>query len=932
MIGGDGRFACRLIGAPLIRATTYPAGMSVLEAPDMTGAADVVADAGSAWLKQVWQRDEVRWAVAVASPVLARQIEEAVTAHRVSEGRQIRRLVRSLASYLLRWQGRATPFGLFAGVATANVGDGAVVRWGERHRAVVGADAQWLAAVVDDLERQSALLERLPVVANTAALVRGGRLIAPGRPPDGRPDALAPLEVSVRHTPPVRLAMQAARRPIPFHDLTVRLTAAYPTVSRERVRALLAELVAQNFLITSLRGPMTVPDALGYVNAHLAAVNADEAPDAAGTARELRAIHGEMARHNDTVDPASAQTIRVALAERMEAISEAAPQPLTVDTALDCEIGLPQEVIHEAQAAASALLRLTPYPFGYPRWKEFHVRFRRHYGVGAVVPVRDLVADSGLGFPAGYLGSPAANTTRTLTDRDETLLALLQRSVMGGREEIVLTEQLIRELTVGDPTEVLPPPRVELAFQIHAPSVTAIQDGVFQLVVTATPRPGSSMAGRFAGLLTDTGRKALADAYACVSTDVPDVVAAQLSFSPRRRRSENVARTPLLLPQTISLSEHRDTDADGDVIDLQDLAVTADVRQLYLVQLSTGRCVEPRVLHALEAGTLTPPLARFLAEVTIGRCAVCKGFDWGAAVRLPYLPRLRYRRTVLTPARWLLTASDLPPRTAPSTAWNAAFEAWRGRLRAPASVVLGEADLRLPLDLDQPLHRSLLRARLDHAREVELQEAPAPDGMAWFGRPHEVLVHMQSVGPRALTQQAKSMPPLRIVERDTGHLPGRSRWLCAEVYGHPARQDEILTDHLPDLVGRWSDLPLWWFRRHRDTTRPDSEQYLVLYVPLPEATHYGQAAARVGEWAAGLRDQSLLREIRFGTYQPEAGRYGHGEALAAAEAVFSADSAAAIAELTLVTNDGLPAEAVTPPASSISRPPTLHRRRPPISG
>jgi thiopeptide-type bacteriocin biosynthesis protein len=902
--------------------------MSLPEAPDLTGAADVVADTGSVWLKQVWQRAEVRRAVGVASPVLSRQIDEAVLADCIPEVRQIRRLVRSLASYLLRWQGRATPFGMFAGVATAGVGAEAVVQWGERHRAVAGADAHWLAAVVNTLERQPALLERLPVVANTVALVRGGRLVVPGRPPGERPDALAPLEVSLRHTPPVRMAMEAACRPVPFGELCVRLASAYPIVSQERVCALLAALVAQGFLITSLRAPMSVPDALRHVHMQLAAVNAAELPDVAGTTRELGAIHREISRHNDTLDSAMAQRIRAALAERMGKISDAAPQPLTIDTVLDCHIDLPQRVIHEAQAAASALLRLTPYPFGYPRWKDFHVRFRRHYGVGAVVPVRDLVADSGLGFPADYLGSPTADSgARTLTDRDETLLALVQHSVMDGREEIVLTEQLIRSLTVGDPTEVLPPPRVELAFQIHALSVSAIDDGTFRLVVTATPRPGSSMAGRFADLLTDTGRKALTDAYACVSTDARDVVAAQLSFPPRRRRSENVTRTPRLLSQVVSLGEYRDAGADGDVIDLQDLAVTADVRQLHLVQLSTGRRIEPRVLHALEAGTLTPPLARFLAEVTNARSGVYRAFDWGAAVRLPYLPRLRYGRSVLAPARWLLTASELPPRKASSDEWNAAFEAWRGRLRVPGSVVLCETDLRLPLDLGRPLLRALLRARLDRVREVELQEASAPDSVAWFGRPHEVLVQMRFAGPRPTAQQAKFVPSLRIVERDAGHLPGRSRWLYAQVYGHPGRQGEILTDHLPGLVNRWADLRLWWFRRHRDTTRPDSEQYLALYVLLPEAAHYGEAADRVGEWAAGLRDGGLLREIRLDTYHPEVGRYGHGEAMAAAETVFGADSAAAIAELTLVINNGLPAEAVTAAslldlASSYSTSPT----------
>ncbi|MEO7195863.1 MAG: lantibiotic dehydratase family protein [Pseudonocardiaceae bacterium] len=297
-----------------------------------------------------------------------------------------------------------------------------------------------------------------------------------------------------------------------------------------------------------------------------------------------------------------------------------------------------------------------------------------------------------MGLPAGYLGALPGRTGRMLTERDETLLTLMQQAVMGGRAEIVLTEPVIRALTAGDPAEMLPPPRVELAFQLHAASPDAVARGAFRLVVTAAPRPGSSMAGRFADLLPDAEREGVAESYAALGTEDPDAIAAQLSFPPRRRHSENVVRTPQLLSRVISLSEHRTP--HGDLIPLHDLAVSADSRWLYLVQLSTGRRIEPRVLHALEAGLQTPPLARFLAEVTIGRCAVYSAFDWGAAVRLPYLPRVRYGRSVLSPARWLLAAGELPARTATRSDWETALDAWRRRLRVPVTVVLCQSDHR----------------------------------------------------------------------------------------------------------------------------------------------------------------------------------------------------------------------------------------------
>jgi hypothetical protein len=136
------------------------------------------------------------------------------------------------------------------------------------------------------------------------------------------------------------------------------------------------------------------------------------------------------------------------------------------------------------------------------------------------------------------------------------------------------------------------------------------------------------------------------------------------------------------------------------VIEVDDLAVTADADQMYLVQRSTGRRVIPRIPHALDTIVQSPPLARFLGEVADARSARFGGFDLGAARVLPYVPRIRYRRAVLAAARWILTAADLlgsPVDDGP----HDALSAWRQRWRVPARIVLCHGELRLPLDLDQ---------------------------------------------------------------------------------------------------------------------------------------------------------------------------------------------------------------------------------------
>ena len=155
------------------------------------------------WLEQVWSRDSLAQAIEVASPVLAREVGKALAGY-VHEPRQMRRIVMSVARYVLRAGDRATPFGLFAGVAPAAFGPGLTARWGEDHRAVVRPAAGWLAAMVTGLEACPELLRRLPVIAGNWCTVRGGRLVAASQQHigsgDGDTSQAAPVEdLGARH-------------------------------------------------------------------------------------------------------------------------------------------------------------------------------------------------------------------------------------------------------------------------------------------------------------------------------------------------------------------------------------------------------------------------------------------------------------------------------------------------------------------------------------------------------------------------------------------------------------------------------------------------------------------------------------------------------------------------------------------------------------
>ncbi|WP_432195906.1 lantibiotic dehydratase [Streptomyces sp. bgisy027] len=841
-----------------------------------------------AWLRAVWADKNVAEALQHSSPVLAAQVGALCTAEHPAL-RDVQRAALSVVRYLLRAQHRATPFGLFAGVATAEFGPQARADWGEEHVAVGRAGAEWLAALVERLESCPDLLERLPVVVNNTVTSRGDRLIVPFQP-DVQDDRTRAVEASLVLTEPVRAVLAAIRAPIRFGTLADKLQAEFPEAGPEKARQLLVELIRRRVLITSLHAPSTETDALGYLLGQLDAIDARSLAPVAETVREL---HAARAGLEDYATHGGRDTVAAQMRDLVPGLRR---HPVALDLRLDAQIVLPEAVAREIERAALILTRLSSRPYGTTAWNEYHQRFYERYGIGTMVPLAEVVADSGTGYPDGYPGAPAGARRPRVSARDDALVRLAQAAALDGREEVILTDEPIEALDVS-PDEPRLPPHLEIGVRVHAASLEELQRGRFRLEVMSVSRGAGVSAGRFLSVLAPAERKALAAELAGLPAADGNTMPAQLSFPPLLPASAHVTRSPQVLPNVISLQEHR---APQDtVLTPEDLAVGCDGRRIYLAVPERGHRVEAIGMHALNLHTHTPPLVRFLTELSRAQCAQVTVFDWGAAAAMPFLPRLRYGRIVLAPARWRLEAPELPGHFRPRDEWDAALADWRARRRLPRHVHLVEDDRRLFLDLDEAGHRTLLRQHLDRTRLAVLVEAPEPEAYGWCGgRAHEVVVPLKATRP-------PTWPPLptpsraRALSAAQMQTPAASSVLLAALYGDPRRQDVLLSRHLPGLLEQLGNPP-WWFIRFRD---PD--QHLRVRIALPDPEGFADTARTVSAWADELRSIGLLADLRYPTSYREMGRWGSGTAWEAAENVFRADSRAVLAQLMQPQRPGL---------------------------
>ncbi|WP_316527485.1 lantibiotic dehydratase [Kitasatospora brasiliensis] len=882
-------FACANFA--LLRAPVHPtervADIRLPPAEDF----DDEAERLTAYLSEAAGDHLTREALAVSSPSLAGFLDGLLSG-RPARPADLHRAVRAVTAYRLRMATRPTPFGLMAGVTAADfVADpaDAKVRFGRQHQRRARVDRGWLMSLVVDWELRPQVLRALRVTVNNLCFGRGGRLVlpyVPGREAYSQRPGAVIREATIRHTAAVREVLRFARRPMRYEAVERHLAELFPQASEQAISGMLTQLVAKDFLLTDLRPPMEAVDPLGHVLDVLAGLPPAAIPELA----RLREIGRALADYAATPLGAGLECWEAVTGQLRRLRSN--DRPVHVDLALDVEARLPAAVAQEAERALTVLWQVAPSSAAGDPLATYHAEFVERYGLGRAVGVRELLdSDTGLGAPAGYQVPPSRRRPPPPGEqdsaRDQLLIGLAQDALLGGEREVRLTEELIAQLS-HDGSGV-PPASTELFAQLLAESPAALQSGDFQLaVVGGSPAAGATF-GRFADLLPERVRTGLAG---LVGTEPPDTLAAQLVFQPLSARSGNVTQVPQWLARRLPVAAFADRES-ADTLDLDDLVVCADADRLFVVECNSGREVVPTVFHMLNTRDQAPNVARFLSEISRSGGRDWRLWRWGTAEALPYLPRVRYGRTILVPARWRPSRA-VRDQCSPLVEWTAEVTTWRARWQVPDRVCLARSDHRIDLDLTEPLHLIVLRHELGQHADAVLQEIPGDElGNGWLTGPGG-RYRSELVFPLTTARPAPARPvrPIRRRPRCAEHLPG-GQWLYACVYCPPGRQTEVLTGYLPQLLAELPDeVDRWFFLRYRDT-----EDHLRLrFHGAPHALG-AELLPRLHDWAAELRAQGVSSRLVLDTYDPELERYGGPEAIAAAERAFHADSVAVLDEL-----------------------------------
>ncbi|MFC9437654.1 lantibiotic dehydratase [Nocardia sp. NPDC057030] len=807
---------------------------------------------------------------------------------------QLRRAALAVLRYDIRRRTRPTPFGVFSGVAGGRFDSSAKLDRGTGHRTRTHADMQWLLGVVHELQAIPELLPSLRVRAHPALTHRGDRVVLDCPSPLGAPlNGATRAVVSVRNSPVVDMVLRAAGRTIPVDELTAA-TAARFGAPPQRAAQLIGRLVEQEFLLTDLRPPLDGSDPLCHVIDVLAAVDQPAEPISAAL-RALREID-DLRKTGDQspLGPGTAQLVSTAeIANRLYDYET----PLHIDTALDIDIKLPNEVRADIERAAELMWRMSANKLGLVALRDYHEKFLERYGSDRLVGIRELLDPArGLGAPAGYswpTGDEAA-PDQTIS-RDPARIRLLHRlignALRDGAVEVELTDAMIDELITDETPAVDVPNSCEITFHVIAPSLDALSAGDFRIVLA--PSPGSHQAGatlaRFADLLAPDIRATAAAESRAVPVHITDAMRVDLSFMPRSGKAANLTNTMAHSGKRISVGL---SDATGiDELALADVAIGATTERMCAVHLPTGREIVPVLDNMISPMTQAPNVSRLLWEISLEGQRLWEPWTWAGLAELPFVPRVRHGRIVLAPAVWRMDVlTGVPERD-----FGAAVRRWRREWRVPKRILAVQMDQRLLFDLTDPAHLELLCDELRKDPAIVAHEVPGDennyDGID--GHAMEIVVPLSRRDTR---------PPRTAhggyteTERTPAGLG--SDWLFLELYLPTSSQSDFIRTQLPELAeqAHAHGCDRWFFIRYTD---PNGAHLRVRFHGEPHDL-WGGAAQAIGRKLDSLQHSGLIRTHRVNQYDAEVERYGGEAAMAAAERVFEADSLAAIRFLNLV--------------------------------
>lgn len=821
---------------------------------------------------------------------------------KLTDKKRTGKLLRSLHKYYSRMCTRCTPYGLFAGCATGTIG-------GEVTNIAFGQDKLSRFSRFDmsfsvELGRYLSTLDtikpQLKFYPNNTIYRSGGkyRFVEYSFKNKRRYYTLSALSV----TDYLAKVLDSAAGGAGIEVLANAVCMMDGSITMERAVQFIHKLIQAQFLVSEMMPVVTGRDFFEVITDKINGLQGTQhmVQQLVAANTILQQDHGGLATYLQT-EQAVAQVMP---RKNMDIIQT----DLFFNMAHN---GIAAHVIREIVDAAARLFSISR-PYKMPDIDDFKARFVARYEEREVPLAEALDADTGVGYGLAVTGNvehmPLLNSValpynqpekRVLHDEFTSLIySKLKQYLQTGDLEVNITDEEIDAVAAKNKKEYEDVPGAFIFGSILAASAGDIDRGNYRFasILLNTPYPAKLFA-RFAY----ADEKLTARLKECLEAEAmayPDAILAEIVHLPEDRLG-NVLIRPVLRNYEIPYLCNSALPGEQQ-FPVDDLMISVRDGRIRLRSKKYNKEIIPRLTNAHNSSAGLP-VYRFLCNLCYQQVKTGFAWDWKLYSAEPFLPRVTYKKIILSRARWFL------PRLLEEPADPVQyFTSIRKERNMPRYVVLQEDDNELLIDLDSPFSLQHVLQRLKKINVVLLEYLSLPgncflrDGNGSYVTEMLIPVAKNVVTPvrSRITHRAALLRPEDMPQRS--FMPG-SEWLYVKIYAANKEMESVLLSVIKpltdELLGKGA-IDRWFFIRYYDpephlrvrfNKRGDPAFWLAVLQSLQVALEPMQQDGRV-------------IKMVIDTYEREMERYGPHTMLLSEE-LFFADSKAVVDFLDMIEGE-----------------------------
>ena len=838
-------------------------------------------------------------------------------------GKTTTRMLESVKKYYDRMTARPTPYGLFAGVTTAQFSDDGTdicLSGQEKYHKICRVDNEWYFKLVKKIEETPGLLLNLQVIFNKHCYKVYNRLKNSYCSNLRKENVNHAEDLHIRYTRQVQYVQDFASDFVGFKDLRDFLIGKNPNVPPEIIDQFLKELLLNEYLYTNICVLSKKEDPLHNLLQHneFNNLSADETVFIQKL-QEIDRLRVEYAQ----IPFGQGEEILAQLSGLMEQVVKAKNYIYTI-LQLNAESNKLDSKIKEELENFSEFMQAVATPDNESeQLLAFKEAFREKYGSDAMVSLLEVIdTDKGIGLP--YSGYPAevnaAKYARRNSKKLDSIKMMLENKMLTalrqGKSVVEITDTDIEHIKTID-SEVISKLGYVSSYSLN---VLVTQNGA-NYEIHIGPNVGSTQAGngisRFDAALNAEFSQELDEIYVKEKAlHGDDYVIADVYEVSHYLRNTNLYSYKRQYDYNLYLGitefEH------NTALNLNDLYLGYDSQKdrMFVWAKPLNRRVK-FMTNSMYNTQSSNPIIRFLRNVSTGyEVPLIDNLFVFQSLKYPYWPKLKYGNIVLANEKWRLSPEQFADCSEKEFA--AALQKYLRVWRLPKYVYYANADNRLILDLDDGLTAKLLyRALIKQKQQVVLERmeyenignAVAEDQQGRFYAA-EFSVPMFS---RELAETKPTASPTKQSTYSKPNLidnfylpervlyPGDDGWLYFKIYLNPVQANPFLAQYLEPFLAdlfKQKIITNFFFIRYADP-----KYHIRLRLQISEPDNLGTVLQKFREWFNLLQENLISYEYTIAQYEREIERYGGSDLIQYAENYFCQDSQLVIALLQELSKD-----------------------------